>query len=93
MVKVVYRCALLQHVYDDLKREELHPTGPVILQEHYFANLGGDNKPGGEVLEAVKQWFGSFEQWEAEFKKSAQALGGGSGWAMVVYNLHTAALI
>ena len=31
----------------------------------------------------------SAEQWEAEFKKTANALGGGSGWAMLVYNLHT----
>jgi superoxide dismutase, Fe-Mn family len=77
------------YVYGDLKREELHRTGSVVLHEHYFANLGGDNKPGGEVLDAVKEWFGSYEAWEAEFKKTAQALGGGSGWAMLAYNLHT----
>src|SRR5688572_16432999 len=40
------------YVYGDLKREELHRTGSVVLHEHYFANLGGDNKPGGEVLDA-----------------------------------------
>ena len=80
------------YVYGDLKREELHRTGSVVLHEHYFANLGGDNKPGGEVLEAVKQWYGSFEQWEAEFKRTAQALGGGSGWAVLAYNLHTGEL-
>jgi Fe-Mn family superoxide dismutase len=77
------------YVYGDLKREELHRTGSVVLHEHYFANLGGDNKPGGEVLDAVKEWFGSYEAWEAEFRKTAQALGGGSGWAMLAYNLHT----
>jgi superoxide dismutase len=76
------------YIYGDLKREELHRTGSVVLHEHYFANLGGDNRPGGEVLEAVKQWFGSYEQWEAEFRKTAQALGGGSGWAMLTYNLY-----
>jgi hypothetical protein len=32
----------------------LHRTGSVVLHEHYFANLGGDNKPGGEVLDAIK---------------------------------------
>src|SRR3954463_9975190 len=78
------------YIYGDLKREELHRTGSVVLHEHYFGNLGGDNRPGGEVLDAVKEWFGSYEQWEAEFKKTAQALGGGSGWAMLTYNLHTA---
>jgi superoxide dismutase, Fe-Mn family len=77
------------YVYGDLKREELHRTGSVVLHEHYFANMGGDNRPGGEVLEAIKGWFGSYEGWEAEFRRTAQALGGGSGWAMLAYNLHT----
>jgi superoxide dismutase, Fe-Mn family len=77
------------YIYGDLKREELHRTGSVVLHELYFGNLGGDNKPGGEVLDTIKQWFGSYEGWESEFKKTAQALGGGSGWAMLVYNLQT----
>ena len=64
-------------------------TGSVVLHEHYFANLGGDNRPGGEVLDAIKQWYGSYEQWEAEFRKTAQALAGGSGWSILTYNLHT----
>jgi Fe-Mn family superoxide dismutase len=77
------------YVYGDLKREELHRTGSVALHELYFGNLGGDNKPGGEVLDTLKEWFGSFERWEAEFRKTAQALAGGSGWAVLTYNLHT----
>ncbi|MCI0489025.1 MAG: Fe-Mn family superoxide dismutase [Blastocatellia bacterium] len=77
------------YIYGDLKREELMRTGSVILHEHYFANLGGDAKAGGESLNQIKQWFGSYEQWEAEFKKTAMALAGGSGWAMLCYNLHT----
>jgi superoxide dismutase, Fe-Mn family len=76
-------------IYGDLKREELHRTGSVVLHEHYFGNLGGDNRPGGEVLDTIKEWFGSYEQWEAEFKRTANALAGGSGWAMLTYNLHT----
>lgn len=78
------------YVYGDLKREELVRTGSVILHEYYFANLGGDGKPGGAVLDLIKQWFGSYEQWEAEFKRTANALGGGSGWAILAYNSHTA---
>jgi superoxide dismutase, Fe-Mn family len=79
-------------VYGDLKREELLRTGSVVLHEQYFGNLGGDNRPGGEVLGAVREWFGGYEQWEAEFKRTAQALGGGSGWAVLAYNLHTGEL-
>ncbi len=77
------------YVYGDLKREELHRTGSVVLHEHYFGNLGGDGKSGGEIAEQLKQWFGSFEAWQAEYKKTAAALAGGSGWAILAYNYHT----
>ncbi len=80
------------YVYGDLKREELLRTGSVTLHEYYFANLGGDGKSGGPVLELIKQWFGSYEQWEAEFKRTANALGGGSGWAILAHNGHTGEL-
>ena len=77
------------YVYGDLKREELVRTGSVVLHEYYFANLGGDGKAGGKIQDLIKQWFGSYEQWEAEFKRTANALGGGSGWTILSYNLHT----
>jgi Fe-Mn family superoxide dismutase len=77
------------YIYGDLKREELVRTGSVVLHENYFANLGGDGKASGKVLDLIKQWFGSYEQWELEFKKTANALGGGSGWAMLCFNQHT----
>ena len=77
------------YVYGDLKREELARTGSIVLHEQYFANLGGDGKAGGAVLDLIKQWFGSYEQWEAEFKRTANALGGGSGWAMLSYNVYS----
>jgi Fe-Mn family superoxide dismutase len=80
------------YVYGDLKREELLRTGSVVLHELYFANLGGDGRPGGRVLDALKQWWGSAEGWEAEFRKTAEALGGGSGWAVLTHNLHTGEL-
>ena len=76
------------YIYGDYKREELVRTGSVILHEHYFANLGGDGRAGGKIADALKQWFGSFEQWETEFRKTANALAGGSGWAILSYNLH-----
>ena len=67
-------------------------SGSVVLHEQYFGNLGGDGKAGGKVLELIKQWFGSFETWEAEFRKTAMALAGGSGWAMLSYNLYNGEL-
>lgn len=80
------------YLYGDLKREELVRTGSVVLHEYYFANLGGDGKAGGDVLTAIKQAWGSYEMWEAEFKRTGQALAGGSGWALLGYNLHTGGL-
>lgn len=80
------------YVYADLKREELVRTGSVVLHELYFANLGGDGKAGGDVLSALKQAFGSLEQWEAEFRKTAQGLAGGSGWVILAYNFQTSEL-
>ena len=77
------------YVYGDLKREELIRTGSIVLHDHYFANLGGDGKASGKVADLIKQWFGSYEQWEAEFKRTANALSGGSGWTILSYNLHT----
>lgn len=77
------------YLYGDLKREELIRTGSVVLHEKYFANLGGDGRAAGAALDLVKQWFGSYEQWEAEFRRTANALAGGSGWAILAYNDHT----
>jgi Fe-Mn family superoxide dismutase len=68
------------YVYGDLKREELVRTGSVALHEIYFANLGGDGKAAGDVLEAIKKAFGAYELRETEFKRMGNALGGGSGW-------------
>ena len=77
------------YVYGELKREELLRTGSVVLHEHYFANLGGDGKAEGPALDLVKRDFGSYEGWEAEFRRTAMALAGGSGWAVLAFNLHT----
>ncbi len=80
------------YVYANLKREELVRTGSVVLHELYFANLGGDGKAGGEVVNAIKTAWGSYEQWEAEFRKTAAGLAGGSGWVNFSLNLHTGEL-
>jgi len=76
------------YIYGDLKREELVRTGSVVLHENYFANMGGNGRADGKALDLIKQWFGGYEQWEAEFKKTATALAGGSGWVMLTYNMH-----
>jgi Fe-Mn family superoxide dismutase len=76
-------------VYGGLKREELHRVGSVILHEQYFGNLGGNGKAGGDVLNALKKAYSSYEAWEAEFRRTAMSLAGGSGWCVLTYNVYT----
>jgi len=77
------------YLYGDLKREELIRTGSVVLHEKYFANLGGNGRADGSARKLIQDWFGSYEAWETEFKRTGNALGGGSGWTILAYNLHT----
>jgi len=79
-------------IYSGLKREELHRTGSVVLHENYFDGLGGNGKPAGEVAQALATAFGSLDAWEAEFRRTAMSLSGGSGWAILTYNRHTRSL-
>jgi Fe-Mn family superoxide dismutase len=79
-------------IYSGLKREELHRTGSVVLHENYFGGLGGNGKPAGDVARALATAFGSLDAWEAEFKRTAMSLAGGSGWAILAWNGHTKSL-
>jgi len=77
------------YIYGDLKRQELIRTGSIVLHEHYFANLGGNGKADGNAKKLIEKWFGSYENWEAEFKRTGNALSGGSGWTVLGFNQHT----
>jgi len=77
------------YVYNTLKREHLLRTGSVVFHEHYFGNLGGDGKAGAQERQIIGQAFGSFDAWEAEFRRIGAGLGGGSGWVVLGFNLHT----
>ena len=79
-------------LYSGLKREELHRTGSVVLHELYFDGLGGNGERGGSVAEALAAAFGSLDAWEAEFRRTAMSLSGGSGWAILALNAHTGSL-
>ena len=79
-------------VYNDMKREHLIRTGSVVLHELYFGNLGNSGKPDNDLRLALGEAFGSFEAWEKEFKRMGAGLGGGSGWVVLAFNLHTGLL-
>jgi superoxide dismutase, Fe-Mn family len=70
-----------------LKMEELIATNSAILHEEYFGNLGGDGKASGTLQQAISTDFGGFDKWEQGFRATSTALGGGSGWAILNFNL------
>ncbi len=77
------------YIYGDLKRQELTRTGSVVLHELYFANLGGNGMADGNAKKLIEKWFGSYENWEAEFKRTGNALSGGAGWTILAFSTHT----
>ena len=77
-----------------LKREELIATNSMLLHELYFGSLGGD----GQTMEpacklALDANFGSLERWREEFIACAKALGGGSGWMLLVFQPREGTLV
>ena len=74
------------YVYTGLKREQLLRTGSVVLHELYFAGLGGSGQADAALRTRIAASFGSYDAWEAEFRKIAMGLAGGSGWVMLGYN-------
>jgi len=73
------------HVINGLKREELAALNSTLLHELYFASLGGDGRPKPALAEALARDFGSVDRWHGEFMAMGNALGGGSGWVVLVY--------
>ena len=74
------------YIYNDLKREHLMRTGSVVLHELYFDNLGGNGRADSAAQRLLSAGFGDFGRWEAEFRRIANGLGGGSGWVVLGYN-------
>ncbi|HVN36552.1 MAG TPA: Fe-Mn family superoxide dismutase [Myxococcota bacterium] len=68
-----------------LKREELLAANSMLLHEHYFGNLGGKGPCEGVVAALLQEEYGSLEVWQRDFRRTALALGGGSGWVIVAY--------
>ncbi|MET3182239.1 UNVERIFIED_ORG: Fe-Mn family superoxide dismutase [Variovorax guangxiensis] len=77
-----------------LKREELIASNSMLLHELYFSSLGGD----GHTMEpamalALAASFGGMERWREEFSAMGKALGGGSGWVLLVFQPREGTLV
>jgi len=69
----------------ELKLEEGFVADAVLLHEAYFDILGGDGVPKGEILERISQDFGSFENWQKEFKALGLAA---RGWVVLAFDFN-----
>ena len=67
-----------------LKSEELIAANSKRLHEIYFDGLGKTEGPSGALAQAIEQSFGSLARWRAEFSAMGKALGGGSGWVLLM---------
>lgn len=77
-----------------LKREELIATNSMLLHELYFGSLGGDGSTMEPAMKlALDANFGSVERWRDEFAACAKALGGGSGWMLLVFQPREGTLV
>lgn len=86
--------ALPGYALNGLKREELIATNSMLLHELYFATLGGAGQamPLPMAL-ALQSNFGSAEHWRDEFAAMGKALGGGSGWVLLVFQPRDGTLV
>ncbi|MBI4158567.1 MAG: superoxide dismutase [Candidatus Yanofskybacteria bacterium] len=68
-----------------LKLGETFAENGVYLHENYFAILGGDGVPKGEILKAIEEKFGSFEEFKAYFTACGMAA---RGWAILCWDMN-----
>ena len=77
-----------------LKREELIATNSMLLHELYFGSLGGDGVTMAPAMAlALDADFGRVERWREEFAAMGKALGGGSGWVLLVFQPRDGTLV
>jgi len=79
-------------VVGGLRQHELMYRNSMTLHEAYFGNLGGDGRPDGAIAEAIAGAYGSVDAWETHFRLTGASLGGGSGWAILAFELATGEL-
>ncbi len=68
-------------IYSELRGLKLGETfarNGSYLHENYFAILGGDGQPKGDVLKAIEEKFASFEEFKKYFSACGMAAGGGA---------------
>ncbi|MDP3739263.1 MAG: Fe-Mn family superoxide dismutase [Hyphomonadaceae bacterium] len=81
-------------VLNGLKREELIAMNSMILHEVYFSSLGASGgSPSSQLASQIKKDFGNEKTWRDQFVAMGKALGGGSGWVLLVWSPRAGKLI
>lgn len=75
-------------VLHGLAQGELAFKHSVVLHEAYFGNLTGGGSQGTKTQAMLADHFGGATAWEERFRAFGRSLGGGSGWAILEYDLH-----
>lgn len=79
--------------YAELKRRAGFEFNGMRLHEYYFENLAGKGQPdkAGKLARKIGEEFGSFENWEKDFRGTATMRG--IGWTILYQDNLTGALI
>lgn len=75
-------------IYSELRGLKLGETfarNGSYLHENYFSILGGDGVPKGEVLKAIEEKWGSFEEFKTYFSACGMAA---RGWAILAWDMN-----
>jgi len=75
-----------------LRDRELTFRNSKTLHEAYFANLGGNGRRSGAIESAIAAAYGTTARWEEQIRLTAMGLAGGSGWAILGFELDTGVL-
>src|SRR5215468_6666983 len=74
------------HAINRLKQEEIAALNSILLQELYFASLGGDGRTLPDAMaQAIARDFGSVGLWRSEFIALGNALAGSFGWVLLTF--------
>lgn len=68
-----------------LKNAESFANNGVYLHENYFAILGGDGKPKGELADKLAERYGSYDNFVNYFSACGMSA---RGWAILAWDLH-----
>lgn len=79
------------YVLHGLAQGELAFKHSVVLHELYFGHLVGGGSSGSSTARMLSDHFGGAAAWEQRFQALGRSLGGGSGWAILAYDLHEGA--